>query len=217
LAYEGLKRPDDAVVSLKQAARLAPRDLDVQLALASVLLRTGKEKEARPHVEAAAELAPTEPEVLRMVAALHTREGKHAEAVAAYEAILADAPEDAEARLALARTLVRAERAEEALPHLERLAKERPKEAVIFSEWGGVLAKLGRFKGADGALARLDQALALQPNLPSAQVRKIAALAATGQCKPAQAAHKGLVDGGPKAELKAQADEALAPCVKKSK
>src|SRR5690606_4082092 len=112
----------------------------------------------------------------------------------AYQKIVDVAPDDAESRLALARALVRADRAEEALPHLERLAKELPKEAVVWSELGGALAKLGRFKGDDGALARLDQALALQPTLPSAQIRKIAALAATSQCAPARAAHKALVD-----------------------
>src|SRR5690606_11628636 len=114
----------------------------------------------------------------------------HAEALAEFTAALQRRPDDVDAKLGLARALIKLDRAEEALVPLADLAARVPDQAIVWSEWGAALAKLGRISGPEGALARLDRALQLKPDLASAHVRKIGALADSRQCKPAREALK---------------------------
>src|SRR5690606_39229953 len=104
------------------------------------------------------------------------------------------------------------ERADEALAHLADLAVRLPDQAIVWSEWGAALAKLGRIDGPDGALARLDRALALRPDLASAHIRKVGALADSKQCKAARDALKAFTAKSPRPEALAQAKAALGPC-----
>ncbi|MCA9638150.1 MAG: tetratricopeptide repeat protein, partial [Myxococcales bacterium] len=203
---------DEAIAAHEAAMKLAPGDLDVHLSLGALYLKKGDLARAREHADAALRLGEGDPAAARLSAQVLVREGKHAEAAADYEAVVAAVPEDAEARLALARALIRAERPEAAIPHLERLAKERPDEAVIWSEWGGALTKLGKVDGPEGALARLDHALELKADLLSARVRRIAALTAGKRCKEARSAHAELVAAV--ADAREQADMALGSCAK---
>ncbi|MFY0530820.1 hypothetical protein [Nannocystis pusilla] len=79
---------------------------------------------------------------------------------------------------------------------------------------GAALAKLGRLDGPDGALAKLDKALSLKPELASAHIRKIGALAQAKQCKPAKEALKAFTAKSPKPDALAQAKAALGSCGK---
>src|SRR5690606_23820461 len=108
------------------------------------------------------------------------------EAQVEFATALQKRPDDSDAKLGLARALIKLDRADEALVHLADLAARLPEQAIVWSEWGAALAKLGRLEGPDGALSKLDKALALKPDLASAHVRKIGALAQSKQCKPAK-------------------------------
>jgi Flp pilus assembly protein TadD len=121
-------------------------------------------------------------------------------------------PDDDESRLGLARALIKQERAADALPHLEQLAARRADQAIVWSEWGAALAKLGKLDGEGGALAKLDRALQLKPELASAHVRKVGALAEAKQCKAAKDALKAFQATKPKPEALAQAQAAVKTC-----
>ena len=136
----------------------------------------------------------------------------HAEAQAEFTAALLKKPGDVDAQLGLARALVKQGKAEEALVPLADLAVRVPDQAVVWSEWGAALAKLGRLPGPEGALARLDKALQLRPDLASANIRKIGALADNKQCKPAREALKSFTARKPRPDALAQAQAALASC-----
>jgi len=210
LALKAKGEFDGALAAFEQAKELAPGDADVHLMLAMVSLRRDDLAQARASVDVALDLRKDDPEVARVDAKVLTAEGRHAEAATVYGGVVAAIPEDAESRLQLARALVRADQAAQALPHLERLAKDLPDEAVVWSEWGGALLKLGSNDGPEGSLARIDHALELGPDLVSAKVRRIEALAALGRCKEATADHREVIKAAVKATP--QADEALRAC-----
>ena len=183
--------------------------------LALAHLKRGELKAARAAADAAKELRQGDAEALRVDAKVLTAEGDHAAAASAYATVVEATPEDAQSRLLLARELVRSGEAKAALPHLERLAQDLPEEAVVWSEWGGALIQLGTIDGPEGALARLDRALELRAELVSAQLWRVEALTALGRCKEAAVGHRELVAAKPAA--KAQADEALGACGRRSK
>ncbi|MBI1788538.1 MAG: tetratricopeptide repeat protein, partial [Acidobacteria bacterium] len=63
LVYRGLRRDEEAVAKLSEAARIDPEHYGVRYNLGASLARLGKNQEARPHLEKAKQLDPTSAEV----------------------------------------------------------------------------------------------------------------------------------------------------------
>jgi predicted Zn-dependent protease len=157
-----------------------------------------------------AERAPDDAEVRRTLGHVLMEKDQFAAAQAEFAAALQKKPDDVDAKLGLARAFIKLERAEEALVPLADLAARLPDQAIVWSEWGAALAKLGKFDGPEGALAKLDKALELKPELASAHIRKVGALAQAKQCKQAKEALKQFTARKPKPEALEQARTASA-------
>ena len=172
----------------------------------------GLTDQALATAKVAVQRAPEDPEIHRTLAHLLMEKDLHAKALAEFTAALQRKPDDVDAKLGLARALIKLDRPEEALVPLADLAARVPDQAIVWSEWGAALAKLGRLGGPEGAVSKLDRALQLKPDLASAHVRKIGALAGNKQCKPARDALKAFTARKPKPEALTQAQAAAAGC-----
>ncbi|MFO0634996.1 MAG: tetratricopeptide repeat protein [Nannocystaceae bacterium] len=91
-------------------------------------------------------------------------------AIAQYAAALQADPNDLDARLGLSRAQQRTGKLAEAAKQLELLTQVVPDSAVVWAEWGSVLAKQGDLAAA---LAKFDRALAIDPKFEAAYVRRI--------------------------------------------
>ncbi len=211
-AREASGDPDGALAAFEVANRLAPEDVDVLVALTELHRKAQRFDKARDTAKVAARRAPDDAEVRRIYGHVLMELGDYPGAHTEFAAALQQQPGDADAQLGLARALVKQDRAEDALVPLADLANRAPTQAVVWSEWGAALAKIGRLTGPDGALAKLDQALKLKPELASAHIRKVGALAEARQCKAAREALKAFVALGPSPGAKTQAEAAAATC-----
>ena len=211
-AHLVLGQADKARAALETANRLAPEDVDVLLVLTDLHRKAGRPGDALLTIKAAAQRAPDDPEVRRTHGHVLMEGDQFAAAEAEFAAALQKNPDDIDAKLGLARALIKQDRAEQALVPLADLATRVPDQAIVWSEWGAALAKLGRLDGPEGALVKLDRALQLKPDLASAHIRKIGALADGKQCKPAREALKAFTARKPRPEALAQAQTALARC-----
>ncbi len=207
-----LGQQDQARAALEAANKLAPDDVDVLLLLTDLHRKAGRLDDAAATAKVAARRAPDDVDVRRTYGHVLMEQDQLAAAQIEFTAALTKKPDDIDAKLGLVRALVKQDRAEEALVPLADLAARVPDQAIVWSEWGAALAKLGRLDGPDGALAKLDRALQLKPDLASAHIRKIGALADSKQCKPARDAMKAFAARKPKPEAQSQAQTALARC-----
>ena len=136
-----------------------------------------------------------------------------AEAATEFEAALEKQPEDWKVRLGLARALLRTDRHADSVAHFEALATQFPGKPQLLADWGEALGRSRRF---DEGIAKLDEAIAIDPNFVTAHVRKVSAFAGVGRCKEAKQAKKALgkalkrVKATPEAAKVANA--AYAPC-----
>ena len=209
LALLALDRTDEARGALENAHRLDPQDADVALELGRLYALEGKLAEGIEIVAPAAAKATGDAQVQSAYGWMLERARRYEEAAAAFEAALAAKPEDDDARLGLARTYLRIGKESQAATELEAIAGRRPDDAGVWLLWGTALGKLGDLPGA---VAKLDQALALQPDLQTAHVQKIGTLVLAGRCKEAKQAKKALDRVGPTDHAKRAVKNALAPC-----
>lgn len=98
----GLGRKEDARKTLAQAQADAPRNAEVQLALAQLAAADGKPADAMKAVDEALQIDPAHRDSLLLKGDLLYASGKSAEATATYRDILRIAPRHPNARLALA-------------------------------------------------------------------------------------------------------------------
>jgi tetratricopeptide (TPR) repeat protein len=197
-----------ARTALEAANRLAPEDVDVLLLLTELHRKAGRGDDALLTAKRRRPARPRRPRGPPHPRPRAHGEGRvHAAAQAEFSAALQKKPDDVDAKLGLARALMKLDRAEEALVPLADLAARLPDQAIVWSEWGAALAKLGKFDGPEGALAKLDKALTLKPDLASAHIRKVGALAQAKQCKQAKEALKAFTARKPKPEALDQAKD----------
>jgi protein O-GlcNAc transferase len=211
-ARMALGQDGPARAALEAANRLAPEDVDVLFTLTELHRKAGRLDDALATARAAAQRAPDDPEVRRTFGHVLMEKDDWAAAQVEFSAALQKKPDDVDAKMGLARAFIKLDRAEEALVPLADLAARLPDQALVWSEWGAALAKLKRFDGPEGALAKLTKALELKPELASAHIRKIGALADAKQCKQARDALKQFSAKKPKADALAQAQTAAAGC-----
>lgn len=209
-ARMALGQDAEARTALEAANKLAPEDVDILFTLTELHRKAGRLDDALLTAKAAAKLAPDDAEVRRTLGHVLMEKDEWAAAQVEFAAALQKKPDDVDAKLGLARAYIKLERAEEALVPLADLAARLPDQAIVWSEWGAALAKLKRFDGPEGALAKLTRALELKPELASAHIRKIGALADAKQCKQAKEALKQFTARKPKPEALEQAKAAAA-------
>lgn len=207
LALLALGRKDAAKAALGNAHRLDPQDADVAVELGRLYALEGKLKEAAELVGPAAEKAPGDPGIQSTYAWLLERLDRFEEAATHFEAALAAKPDDDDTRLGLARTYLRIGKHAQAAVELEALASRRPNDAAVWLAWGSALGKQG---DTDGALAKLDQAIALEPKLLTAHVQKLGTLVLAGRCKEAKQVQAQIK----KLELTDHARRAVANAIK---
>lgn len=211
-ARMALGQDAEARSALEAANKLAPEDVDILFTLTELHRKAGRLDDAALTARAAAQRAPDDAEVRRTLGHVLMEKDEWAAAQLEFAAALQKKPDDVDAKLGLARAYIKLDRAEEALVPLADLAARMPDQAIVWSEWGAALAKLRRFDGPEGALAKLDRALELKPELASAHIRKIGALADARQCKPAKEALKQFTAKKPRPEALGQARAAAAGC-----
>lgn len=208
LALLGQGKLPEATASLQAAHRLDPEDVDVLIELSRVTAPLDPAT-ALALAQRAATLAPNDAMARTTHGWLLARGGDHQAAAIEFEAAVAAAPSDSEARLGRARAWVRIGKVAEAAEEFGALTLEVPDAAQVWADWGAALAKLKKF---DEAVAKLDQALVLDPKLTAAHLRKVAALAQAKQCKAAKQANRQLVRAGASPKAQAAAKSVLATC-----
>jgi len=177
---------DAAAAAFRKAADLDAEDADALLELASIQEQQGKRDEAKATVAEAVKADPSNGFAQMVSGDIAAATEAHiAEVVDAYQRAVEAEPDLMQARLKLVRALRRAERAQEALPHSEYLVAHVGDQPIPWSDHAGVLTDLERY---DDALAALEKALALDPELVSAHRRKVLALAGAKKCTEAKAA-----------------------------
>jgi protein O-GlcNAc transferase len=201
----------EALVAIEHAAQLAPDDAEINVQLADMYIGLDRFDEAVVHAKRAVDKAPGDPLARIVYGNALVKKGEFVAAIAEFEAAIAARPGDLDARLGLARAQQRAGKLDEAAAGLKALADdpEAGKSAVVWADWGSVLAKQGDLKGA---LAKFDRAIDIDPKFGAAHVRRIGALAGAKRCKDAKAANTKLAKLDVDARTKAAADDALAPC-----
>ncbi len=212
LALLGAGQRDKALVAVERAATLAPNDPAIVVQLADMYIAAGKHAEAVKLAERVVAASPQDPVAKVVLGNALVKLAEYDRAIASYQAALALAPGDPDARLGLARAEQRAGKLADAARELETLTKTVPQSAVVWAEWGSVLAKQGELAGA---LTKFEKALALDPKFDAAHVRKIGALAEGKKCKEARAAYQALVDIEPADESLDAGKLALGRCGKR--
>ena len=160
-------RGGEAATFFAEAARLAPRDPLYAFNHGLVLSRLGRAGEAQAALRNAIKRKPDFPEALFELGAILHREGQLAEAEKTFRQLLRVVPGHVHAKLALGAVLVDARRPEQAEVPLRRALDETNEpqfKAQLHMQLGQALRR--QRKDAE-ALAQLDQAQALFPQMPN--------------------------------------------------
>jgi tetratricopeptide (TPR) repeat protein len=214
LALVQAGRLEDGIKSMETARQLAGDDVEVAVELATLYASAGRLDDAVAAARTATEMAPADPRGHLVHGQLLSRAGQHDAAIQSLRLAVQKASDDDGVGMALAQALVRSGRKdhlEEAIRMLEAYAKAYDK-ALVWSELGSARAKAG---DTAAALVDFERALAKNPTLPSASVRRVGALSELGRCKEAKQAAASLKADQVGKGAKAAANKAAAGCKKK--
>lgn len=155
--YDG--RPQEAIATLSEALRMAPRSVTVIMNRARILTSMGRETEAETDYTRALQLdtALAEPRFYR--AMIRLQQGRADEARADADTLQARHPDHRLTHVALAAMAMAAEDYEGALPHLGAALKESP-DATHYGWRALCLLRKGDIAGAASDIA---EGLALDP------------------------------------------------------
>jgi tetratricopeptide (TPR) repeat protein len=125
-AWEGLRRHADALTDYQQAADLLPQGLEARLALAEILSKVGRVREAAGHYEVLRAQQPTHPDVLLGLARCRFDAHELDETRRLLDALLSARPDHAAALVERARLALRLDELESAEAALARAVKAAP-------------------------------------------------------------------------------------------
>ncbi len=161
---------DEAVAWYGVAIERDPEFAVAWAGMGDALFAQGRYDEAMERLARADELLPADSamraNLQRLIARTAAAQGRPAAAVQNFRATLERAPDDVRALMGLVTVHFREEEFAAALDALETLSAITPDNAEVHANMGVVLYRLGR---AEEALARLERALAMDPNLASAR------------------------------------------------
>lgn len=211
LALLGAGDRKRAIEAFERAVKLSPEDPTMLVQLADMYVVDEKLDAAISLTTHAAEVAPKDATAFVVWGNALVKKADFPGAIAQYTKALQNDPNNLDARLGLARAQQRAGKLADAAKQLQVLSEVVPDSAVVWAEWGTVLAKQGDLPGA---LAKFDKAIAIDPKFEAAFVRRIAALTEAKRCKEARAALAALRDLEPADESMEAGTAALAHCKK---
>ena len=162
-----LGRLDDAILHLREAARLRPDDATVWNNLGFALRAAGRTEEAIEPLRKAAALAPDLAEAQRNLALALSAAGRPGEAIAHFEQAVMIEPDSAEAHAALGHALHEIGRTTESIAQLEDAARLAPDAAEHLRDLAWVLTTTA----APGDIART-RAIALAEQAAGRSARR---------------------------------------------
>jgi len=189
------RRHDEAALSLRAAARVAPTDAAVWKDLGIVQAAMGRLIEAVACYDKAIALEPDHAGALSNRGAALMELKRPDDALASYDRALATNPHSAIALNNRGYALTKLGRAKEALSSCEAAIALKPDYFSAHSNRGVALFQLGR---EEEALASYDKAIALKPDYAPAYDNKGAALLRLGRVEEASAAFEAAIRLAPK-------------------
>ena len=165
LALMDLLNFPDAELRLREALKLAPRQVSVLTNLSIALVQQNRRAEARDFAEKAIAINSENIKSMLVLADCHMHDDRFLEAIAVYEKILALEPGLAEIHNNRGLALERLARHAEALDSYERALAINPEFGNAHANRGNALGTLKRF---NEALTAYERALTLRPDFPEA-------------------------------------------------
>ncbi|MDI6828415.1 MAG: tetratricopeptide repeat protein [Armatimonadota bacterium] len=178
LAYERLKRIDDAIIWYSRALEIEPRYPFAHLNLGRALEAVGRFDEAIEHYIAAIRFKPDFAQAHNNFALLLACKGKVAEAIDEYRKAIAINPNYAEAHYNLAILLADIGRLDEAVAHYQEALQINPYDADVLCNLGLLLIRKGDFSNAKRHLL---SAISIQPRMAEAHYGLAVILAVHGK------------------------------------
>ncbi len=158
----------EAIAEFRAALELDPDRPDALFALGHLLAGQGQGEEARTYLARVAELDPRHTQARLALGALLAAAGVWDEAAGRYREILTVDPASVDARLELGKVLVQSGRAAEGIAEFDRvIAADVESDRKARAHYYRAIAEL-RGGDEDGGLARLRQAVELDPTLAEA-------------------------------------------------
>jgi tetratricopeptide (TPR) repeat protein len=171
LAYQGLKKSDQAMNALERASALDPKDAAIHFNLGMALASTGKDQDAIEQLQAAERINPSDPETHQELALLWEKGGDEVHAHAE-RAKLASLRSDREKETAIgkfnedANRYLLAGNAKAAAESYRKALQLNPHAATLHYNLSLALDRMGDFSSERGELQR---AVELDPTLAAAQ------------------------------------------------
>ncbi len=131
-------KPEESLVHLSEAARLAPDSVQIRFSRAWILQRLGQSAESLTDLEAANRLEPGNVRILDLMALAYLALDQPAEAEKALRVALAKAPDDPEAVMHMGRALMALGREGEAQSYMEKYQKIRPQALPGLRKYSGM-------------------------------------------------------------------------------
>ncbi|RLC82238.1 MAG: hypothetical protein DRJ03_04510 [Chloroflexi bacterium] len=208
-ALDQMGRPDEAQPRLEKAVELAPNSFVASAFLGLHYDRQGNPAAARAEYEAAYDLDPNNPAICIEIGQTWAVEGRYTAAEIWLQEAVSLQPDDpllweALTRFYLDHNIAAAGRAAEAASELLKLS---PNDARAHDLQGWALFQTGNY---DGAQARFQQALALDPTLAAAHYHLARVWEAQGKRQKAQEAYIHALDLDTTGELAPLIEQAMA-------
>ena len=188
--YEQGNRLDEAVTAYQKAFELDSSIEDLRVAIGNLLLRLGRDREAREFLREGINSADTKPEVVYNYAISLMRDDKYHAAIASLRGVVHDRPEMFQAWSALAQCLRRTKQYSAAVEPYRRALELNPEPKLAYNL--GICAQ--RSKRYQEAISGYEQALAMDAGFVEARYNLSLTLMNSGQYMEAVASFDELLE-----------------------